>query len=208
MNVIDVDICNQALTKLGVEPIVTVETDLNSVTASTKPIRFLKARYLDIRNNLLANFWWNFAIKKATLVQDVSTPTFGYEYNYILPTDFLRLLYIDNEDKTNPYNLEGEFLASDSSSVKLAYISKESSTYTFSPMFRNALIYLVASDLAYPLVQSTQLALEMRKMAQEELREARSIDSQQGTPPQIYDDDWLNSRDGGDYGVHQRGYYW
>jgi hypothetical protein len=88
-----VDICNMALSLLKV-PTVT------SITSPTTEIEELcDLWYEPSRQELLRKHPWNFAKKRATLYSIVTDPTFGYDYKYLLPTDFMRLRFIgtDNE---------------------------------------------------------------------------------------------------------------
>ena len=60
----DIGIINGALSKLGEVPIL-------AVTDNTEPGRLANRTYNDIRDALLREFPWNFAIKRASLAADL-----------------------------------------------------------------------------------------------------------------------------------------
>ena len=81
------EICNSALIKLGVEPI----TSLDPLVDDSKAARLCAATYEMIRDDLLASHYWNFAMKRATLVVNATGPLYDYSYAYDLPADSLRI---------------------------------------------------------------------------------------------------------------------
>jgi hypothetical protein len=179
-----VGICNSALIKIGASRI-------TSLSDGTKNAILCNEQYEKLRDEVLQSHPWNFALKRQALGQDVTAPIFDYAYRYLLPDDCLRVLR--TEDDTE-HKIEGRYLLSDESTVKILYISQVTEVTEFSPIFREVLAARIACELAYSLAQSSQLAEKMLEFYEAQLRRARTFDAQEGTPGHITADSWLNSR--------------
>jgi hypothetical protein len=175
-------IVNSAFDKLGVEAI-------SSLSDNTPQARWANRNYTRLRDKLLKSYLWKFAIKRSSLTLDASSPDFEWENNFILPADFLFAWYV--YDETSDWNIEGEFLVSDADEVELVYIAQITDTTKFEIMFEEALAYLLAEEGAYKFIQSATLAELMANKAKQVLRNARSINSQQGTPQSLKADECL-----------------
>lgn len=182
----EVGICNSALLKCGADRIA-------SLTENSKPARLCKEQYAKMRDEVLVGHPWKFAIKRVELAQVEATPAFGYDYNYALPTDCLRVLP-DPEYDDLEYKIEGQYLLTNDPEFSIKYISQVTEAGYFPPLFAEALACRLAADLAYPLAQSNTLMDAMMKAYQFQLKTARSVDSQQGTPPDLVSDQWRNAR--------------
>jgi len=178
------DICNSALIKLGVEPV-------TSISGTEKAARLCKASYNMIRDELLASHYWNFAMKRAALVVATDSPVYEYSYKYDLPTDCLRIHSLGDR---GDFKIEGKYIVTNIDSAYALYISSETDTTKFPPTFSEALAYRLAANLSYALVQSVSLGENMHKLSDIRLRDARSFDGQEGTLGLIQADEWLGSR--------------
>lgn len=190
----EVDICNSALTKLGVEHIVSLDED-------SKAARLCKEQYPKIRDEILGSHLWNFAMKRAALALLPDVPAFGFSYTYALPTDYIRVLHMSN--KSVRFKIEqNKRLITNNTSGNILYIAKITDVSMYSPVFSEALAYQLAVDLSYALVQNSALGERLNGKATQKLRDARSFDGQEGTPDELLSDVWLNDRQGdptGDY---------
>ena len=70
-----VQICNNALIKLGANTITSLSDD-------TKPARLCNKIYTVLRDDLLRSHPWNFAIGRSSLAQLVDAPAFGFSFQY------------------------------------------------------------------------------------------------------------------------------
>lgn len=119
-------------------------------------------------------------------------PAFGYGYQYVLPSDYLRA--ISGERSDDEYAVEGQLLLSDDNSFNLRYISQITDVTLFPEDFDELLSWMLAYDLAFPLVQSNTLRQHVKAEIQELLRDTRSFDAQEGTPEDFEFDEWINER--------------
>lgn len=181
----DVAICNSALIKLGARRI-------SSFNEGSKEAKLCKEQYEKIRDAALKAHPWNFAIKRAELNKLTTTPVFEWDNEFQLPTDCLKVLYM--EDRREAFVVEGSKLLTNAAEAKIKYISLQDNSDFFDKEFKEYLAHMLASELAYPLVQSVSLGERVFAKAQVFLRDARSSDSQEGTPDNHVDETWLDSR--------------
>ena len=110
-----------------------------------------------------------------------------------MPSDCLRVLSL--HDNTILWAIEADRkLLSDSSEVKIKYISRVTATAEYDSQFLEALSFRLAADLSYSLVQSSALSQKLLAEYESVLSAARSIDAQEGTPPDLIDDSFVESR--------------
>jgi len=180
-----VDICNSALIKLGVERIA-------SFTEDSKAARICNEQYDKIRDSLLYDHYWNFAIKRVMLAKSTDTPAFGFDCKYALPGDCLRPIRLDK--KGFAYKVESGFLLTKLDNAGLLYVSKEVDTSKYTPKFREALAWKLAADFAYPLVQSVSLMATIMEKAKMFALDAASTDAQEDFIDNVIDDSFIDSR--------------
>ena len=174
----EVSICSNALRRLGDNPI-------TSLTDDTERARLCNSFYADARDAVLRLHPWNFAITRTSLAQLSDTPSYGFAYQYSLPTNpyCLRVLAMEYEDyifKVENYSTQGRVLLTDQSSAKILYVAKITDTTQFDALFVDVLTAKLALDLCYPITNSVSLQDKMQKLYQLKLSDARSTDGQEG----------------------------
>lgn len=182
----ETSICNSALSKLGAERILSL--DENSPVA-----RICKEQYPKIVVTLLREHPWNFAIKRATLAAATTGPEFKYAYSFPLPSDCLRVLEIE-DGETVDWQKEGRNIVTDSSSMKIKYISSDILPGEFDANFSEVVALKLAHDICFAITQSTTLKETLADDLKKALSHARTFDSQEGFPRQAYAKDWRNAR--------------
>lgn len=181
------EICNSALIKLGMEPITSLDDD-------NKQARLCKEQYPKIRDKLLNSHYWNFAMKRQEMaVVSSSPPIFGFSIKYQLPTDTLRVMHLNQ--KSARFKVEqNRFLHTNLSGAQIIYIAREEDVSKYSPTFSELLALELAIDLSTALVQSRTVKADLREQHKTALRDARSIDGQEGTNDELMSDVWINAR--------------
>ena len=174
----EVSICANALRRLGDDPIV-------SLTDDTERARLCNAFYSEARDDVLRSHPWNFAITRQQLSQLSATPLYQYSYQYALPTDPFCLRVLEMEYSDYVFKIEhlagtGRVLLTDEGTAKIIYIARITDTAQFDPLFIDTLTAKMSVDLAYPVTGSVQLQQNMQKLFESKLREARSVDGQEG----------------------------
>ena len=110
-----VEICNGALNQLGA-------TTILSLTEDSKNARLCNSRFTQVRDSVFRSHPWNCLQKRVEIAVDTTAPAWGFSFAYTLPADCLRLLRILDYDSN--YKVEGRKILSNSSTMKILYISK------------------------------------------------------------------------------------
>lgn len=183
-----IDICNTALLYLGQQAISSFNDTSERALAVTQI-------YDSCRRQLLNGHPWNFATKRAVLTQTGTGPVFGYEYRYDLPSDYLRVVRIDQQsDKT--FIIQDGYVITDSEECKILYIFDQQVSGKFSAQFDEALSLCIAYKASYKFNQSTSQIQLFKQMYDEALSLARSFDGQEGTSPGLNPNEFLLARSG------------
>ncbi len=188
-NETELDICNSALSKLGVVRIA-------ALTDKSKQARLCNQQYSKNRDKLLRMHPWNFATRRVILNPLVSVPPFGFLHEFQIPADNLKIYKVNNSASTDsgvrpttmPYKVEGDKILSNDTSINLFYIQKFTNVSLMDTTFTELLAVLLAADISYALIQSGTLTKELWQQYREEIREIRSFDGQEGTPDSLEPD--------------------
>lgn len=181
-------ICNIALSEIGEDPIL-------SLDENSRAARACNLVYDDIRKKVLRSHDWNFATDRVELALLTGSPSFGFDYQYQLPSDYLRLTATSWDEYADvKYKIEGNKLLINESSISIVYVKDFKDSANFDELFQEALSFRIASKLAIKLADDKTLRDRMMEEYMSVLAEARSIDSQEGTPDGIITSTWTNSR--------------
>lgn len=162
-----VSICNVALLQLGAKPIHSLDDD-GAYAALCKTFYDQLARaYLDKHP-------WNFAIRRIELPPDVDKPLYGYDYQFTLPADCLRILTVDGAQK---YAAEGRKIVTNKSTCFVKYLSNVTDVSQWSEGFIEVLIAALTLRLAYPITKSADQVNLASQNLQIALMNAQAIDA-------------------------------
>jgi hypothetical protein len=170
-----VDICNRALSILGQESI-------SSLSENTPIALACRTHWPPIRKSVLGSHTWNGVTKRAVLSRLLERPAFGFKYYYQLPSDCLWAARTEDEAF---FQVEGRKLLTDSESVKLLYVADTEDSTIFAPKLVDALVYHLASELAYTMTKSTSLAQGLISQAESKTLDAKAADSFEGKKPDL-----------------------
>ena len=166
-------ICNMALAGLGINSISNIDTD--TTTAAIK----CRAIYENTRDMLLRGFDWRFAIKRAELSQLDSTPEFGFDYEYTLPTSPYCLRVLNMEDDA-AFEIEGRKLLTDEDECKIRYISRVTNPSKLDALFVSLMVCSIKAQLAIPLTNSGTLKTRMDGELKGVMMQARFANASEG----------------------------
>lgn len=194
-----VEICNRALTKLGARRIL-------SITDDVKEARELNSMFDSVRDAELRRNPWNFAMTRTALPALVTTPAWGFAYEYQLPADCVRVVqvhdvyYIANltDYRTRmdvPFQIEGRKILTDlDAPLKVRYIARIEDTQQWDPLF----VECFAARLAYECCEAITQSNTKKEQAWADyltaVRQAKTIDAIENPPEPLPDDSWLLSR--------------
>ena len=166
-----VDICNGALNQLGA-------TTILSLTEDSKNARLCNARYTQVRDGIFRSHPWNCLQARTSLAKDATAPAWGFTAQFTLPADCLRLLYIIDYDSN--YKVEGRKILSNTSTMKILYISRVEDPNQYDELLRETLSAALAADIAYGITSSNPVSEKMNILFQDKLRDARFVDATEG----------------------------
>lgn len=153
-----VAICNLALAGLG---------DSATVASIDPPEGSAQAEhcatfYPMARDTLLEMHPWKFSTRRATLAE-LAVDTFNWEYAYAEPADTLRVLKVLaatdlSSAKSQPFETEADaagnsLIRTDLPEAVALYTARVSDTTKFPPLFVEALVWLLRSHLAGPILK-------------------------------------------------------
>ena len=131
--------------------------DIENPTDATES---LLNRWYDVtRRKLLREHPWNFASKRAILAASNDDPAFGYDSQFLLPTDFIRLNSIVDAEGypigNEAYEIENGYLLynAEAGQLRIKYIWDITDVSKFDPLF----VDLLAIDLAMAIAFSVSL---------------------------------------------------
>ena len=188
----DVDIANLSLDMLNVAPITSIDTP---VTPTEETIE----RWFDqTRRQALRRHPWNFAEKRAILAPDSTDPLFGWEKQFVLPTDYIRIMHL-NESViigNNPVPqklfrvaankiLIGGITGVTATQVNIVYVSDFKTVPRMDPLFIDYFSTLLAQNVAYKMTQSNAAVTRVNKLMKDAEQRARAMDGQENPPIRV-----------------------
>ena len=190
-----VDICNSALLKLGSAPLMSIEED-------TREGRLCRAQYTKLKTALLNEHPWSFAKRRIKLNRDVDEPEFGFDAQFLLPADFLRVIDIYASQKgfdalpAQDWLVEGDYVLSNAQVLYMVYITDEAKESRFSASFSELLSLRLAMDICYVLIQDKTLYDRMSQEYKMYLQRIQFVDSRNLRPKDLTRNDglWVQSR--------------
>jgi len=180
-----VSICNLGLTILGADRITAMEE--NSENA-----RRLTAIYDYCVDDVLRAHPWNFAIQRQALAQLTTTPAFGYDYEYQLPGNCLRVIEVsDGTNLIEDYKIEGRKLLTDETTVKIKFIVNVTDPNQYTSQFIMVLSARLAAELAYAISNNKANAELVMEIYKERLQNAKEVDAQESDSVNVLGtDEW------------------
>lgn len=172
-------ICNLALAKVGDIAILSLEDP-------TPEARFCKLFYEQTVHELLRLHQWNWATSFARLSQTTPPPDIAWQYSYLLPVDFGRIITFNAFSPAVPrptYQLGTGLLYTDEAVAEISYVREIENPDDFDPMFVELVALKVGSKLARPLAGSLDIEKTLLGEFNRLLNEARRIDAGQNHMP-------------------------
>ncbi len=208
----DVGICNLALSRLGdAATVSSIDPPEGSAQAD------LCATFFPIaRDSLLEMHSWAFATRRADLSL-LTAETEAWAYAYAVPSNCLRVLAVQDRDASADYGVDAglsglyvpqpfsvEAMASGAMAIltnqenaAARYTVRITDTSKFTPLFTDALAWLLASYLAGPVIKGMEgikVGQSMAAMAQAVLSKAITSDSGQRAGRPTHSVPWLAGR--------------
>ena len=168
----EIEICNIALSRIG------NSRSINSMTESSKEANQCSLHYEQCRDAVLSDFPWNFAVKRVALA-DTNNPPPEWKYAYRYPTDCMKAIAIirpgekyhrpdtaihfqvgADEDGT------GKLIYTDQPEAWLQYTARVTDVNMYDALFKDALAWRLAAELARPLASNAGIGNEALQLYQ------------------------------------------
>jgi len=175
-------LASRALLKIGANTIASFDEPTTEAEVASN-------LYPSLRDALLSAYPWSFATAQTALPRLASPPSADFRSAFQLPPNFLRALSagIEGRGQGQRYRIAENRLHADIDAVTLTYIFRPAEA-DFPPFFEAALIARLAAEFCIPLTENSSRTEMLFRLAENDFRQARLIDSSQDTPPAI--EDW------------------
>ncbi len=124
----EVELCNHALSLIG-------ESRISDLTEANERARICNLLYDQTRDELLASFEWPFAVERKALSAADEENLTPYEYPYVLPPDYLKMLDVLDDQSYRRVMASGYGLGGHVSNMDMFYLSRNVGTHEV-PFYR------------------------------------------------------------------------
>lgn len=176
-----------------------------SETDNTASSRAVEAVYDGVLNSLLRAYRWSFAIRRAELAKLTDAPVYGYQYQYPLPADCVRIDKITDRtfgdwrpEWNHPvpqYQIEGSRILTDMESpVYLRYVARITDPAQYDESFTEAFACALAVEVCESITQSSTKKQAAQQDMELAVRTARQVSAIERPPIQQQETSWYTSR--------------
>jgi hypothetical protein len=187
----ETSISNRALQLLGAKRI-------TALTENSNNGRSCNACYEPLRDALLEKYRWTFSIKRAVLAADSTTPDWGRNNAFTLPSDYIKRADPYNEDiyPGQDWEIEGnKIYSNEAGPLYLRYVARVTDVSTYSPLFCEALAHEMAMAMCEEITQSNTKKGTVEAALKKVMAEARISNSLEKMPMESPDGSWITERD-------------
>ena len=177
----EVSICNQALTWLGQEPIISLEQDNTNA-------EWMRENYPFLRDEMLEARMWSFTRARFTSTVEDTDP-WGVQYVHPVPIEWLMVwrVYCDVRSSdprhwidSTGWRVESNNVLADEATVYMEGSRRITDTGKFTNGFAQALASRLAIDACMPLTEDPALLSAMVQLGAAKMDEATARDGVQG----------------------------
>ncbi len=189
----DIDIINRALAKMGDQRITSRGDNVNRA-------RIMDGLYDGMRDELLRECPWNFAINRVSLAATPTAPVYGWATAFDVPAD---LLYMVSTESNSAYRLEGnQILSNQENSLKITYVRRVTDPTEFDTGFAETLASKLAYEGASNITADNALQDRLFNAYNLTLIRSKKTDGQEDDPREYATDDWELARSSDSSGLN------
>ena len=193
-----IKICNMALSLVG------VSQKIDDIDEASKEAQECNLWYDQVRDSVLRDASWGFASKYQTLVEASASPSADWDYQYRLPSDFLRATWLtdgERDDSTPiPYALgadsdgAGVIFTNQQSPVILKYVYVASDESRWPSDFVVAMAWALGAAIAGTLADNPAWSDRAMKGYQMAIRKALANMRNEEQPEKTPEAEWIRGR--------------
>lgn len=185
-------VVNLALREIG-------EYRINDITENSTTAEIARDLFDQARSMALEAHEWRFALKQAELATINVTPIARYDFVWQLPSDFIRLGSVSDNDKMDPelrdFIKVGRTLYSSTDFLFIEYVYDHITYSEWPAYFAHFMAAMLAAEMASPLKSTTERE-RLQGLLAPRLAHARSLDSQQAPTVIRRESNWLRAMRG------------
>ncbi|MBT0394843.1 hypothetical protein ISO77_04720 [Morganella morganii subsp. morganii] len=196
----EIEICNIALSRIG------NSRSINSMTEASKEANQCNLHYEQCRDAVLSDFPWNFAVKRVALA-DTNNPPPEWKYAYRYPTDCMKAIAIirpgekyHRPDTAIHFQVgadeagTGKLIYTDQPEAWLQYTARVTDVNMYDALFKDALAWRLAAELARPLASNAGIGNEALQLYQMTIAGAAAHSLGESSEPVDYMDEFTAAR--------------
>lgn len=181
-----VQIVNLALSWLG-------QNLINALGDDQNEAKVMNANYALSRDKVLGDYAWTFAIRREILSPIATSPPFGYDNAFLIPSDVLtvhRVLRPESQgglftsrSRDLPmasWEREGNLILSNIETVHCIFIIRVTNADLYHPSFIHAFAARLAADTALTFTEDKKLEIRMNERYDTKIAEASFAEGRQG----------------------------
>lgn len=184
-----VQIANRALTRIAKDRI-------NSFTENSPEAILVNELYDSVRREVLDEGPWSFATKRVELAKLTTTPAWGFTAEFELPSDFIQMIEIPEEEGDIDYQVEGFKLLANINSLKIKYTADITNEAIWSPKFIKCVYLKLALEMTTAFRRNETLAKRLAIEYGIALSEGLARDAQQSSKEVLRSGDLIDDRRG------------
>jgi hypothetical protein len=204
MPISETTIANRALDLVGAAAITDLASD------KSPEAKICQRNFELTRDATYRSYAWNSCLRRARLIKNPVAPAWGYATQFVLPSGAdepsglycLRVLEINGERRLGVrYSIEGRnILTNEGDPLDIRYIARVTAYPNLDPMLAEAVAARLSLVISPKLTESAPRFRTLQDYYIQLVREARSVDAQEGSPtdfgpdPAIEIRGWLESR--------------
>lgn len=183
-----VAIANRAAMAVGTAARLTAPTDDTVLGRSVQAVWDLE------RRAALRDAGWNFAIKRAVLPKLTAAPVFGYDSQFQLPADCLKLIEVYGADRLR-YQIEGrQILADQAGALEIRYLRDVTEPAEFDSLFAHSFALRIAAAIGNKIAGSAFSRDATWREYLLSLSDAKMADAVENPPIGHEESEWVTSR--------------
>lgn len=184
----NVAIANGALQRLGALRITALDQDRPNA-------RSMNACFDRVRDALIRQYDWSFAIKRASIAADGDDPVWGDYNRYAIPNDYCRMLRDDESGIRVDWKLEGGYiLTRDAAPLEIRYIALITDPTLFDTLFVPTLELKLALATCKEITGSNSLKHDLYAELGDAIAEAKKFGAIEKGSKEFDEDDWITAR--------------
>lgn len=192
-------IANLALIRIG-------EPRIAALSDNRQAAEIISDVWDQVRDDELRRATWRFSVVRDSLAADVDVPAWGFDAQYTLPGDCLRMLQISDYyhgvdltdyrvSDTAMFRIEGDkILARGTGSLPVRYIARKDNVGTWDASFADAFAWRIAKELCERITESSSKWEKCQFGYKESISMAKRANALEAPSDPIPDDSWILSR--------------